>query len=323
MDKKKRWILSCIFMSVLFLMTGWGTDGVEDTGIFTKKELQNTEMYLNEYWDSNLRPIPAEAYDSLVELLCQVEEVEPSGEPLASGDENDPYLLLKNGDVEYLFCFVDAEEFLSPESLYRYIPLLHVEKTVLKNGTPAECETWTGSLDAASYGKILNLTYCYEEVMLQDGWGDFKKPDQEILLKSEILLMKNAYQAIIRTDDLNYRKSVDDEKTRSEIVRIAAEAKGYMPSVTLPMSLMLGGDGEPAIYFGFDTEDGKIDYMLSFLNSQLQMDDNYLYYDEPAVIISRTDWVKENSYYRQEESSAYLCVISQDDYKWLWELTQG
>lgn len=306
---------------ILTLCTGLAGCGPTDdeNRLFTAKELQNTEMSRHIYWDSGFTVIPLESRGPLAEVLSQVEVVDPIPEEETIDISDGIYLVLDGEGVEYCFCFNDAEEFLSVESPHRYIPLLQVRKMVTKKGEAPEIQAWICSLDAASYSKALNLTYCAGDEVLEDGWGEYEKPDADVLRESEIELFKDTYLAMTY---LTYRKAVTDENIRSEIIRIAESAQSYMPSVSLPMSMMLGGDGEPSVLFTYETENGKIEHMISFNNSEVQMDESYLYYDEPVVTISRTVREKEYGVYFIVEQSSFQCVISQDDYRWLWELTQ-
>ena len=310
-----------VILLIMALVAGLSACGTPDdsNGLFSAKELQNTDMCVYQYWDSGFGEIPAEFQEQLAVILAKVEAVETmqNGESLEAEEYG---LLLKGKNAEYLFCFNDAEEYLSVESPHRYIPLLQVQKTILKNGKPSENQAWICSMDAASYAQVLNLSY--NQHALLDGWNEYEKPDEEILQESEIELMRDAYLGWIYGEDPSNRKAVTDEAVRSEIIRIMENAQEYMPSVILPMSIVVGGNGEPAVLLTYPTEDGKIEHIISFLNSKLQMDGAYLYYEEPVVTISRTVWVKENNLYNAVEQSSFQCVISQEDYRWLWNLTQ-
>ena len=163
---------------ILVLCTGLvGCGSTDDESrLFTAKELQNTEMYRYDYWNSESFEIPAEVQEPLKKVLSEaaVVEIMAIEEPV----EPEGYcIFLKGKKAEYLFCFEDAEEYISVENPHRYIPLLKVQKTLLKSGAPSETQAWICSLDAASYSKALNLSYNYD--ILLEGWDEYMKPDAE------------------------------------------------------------------------------------------------------------------------------------------------
>ncbi len=312
-----------------------------------------------EEWDTsskknNFLKMTDKIASDVVESLSRVEIIRPFDEgEVIDYTKGDPFLMLQKRDTRYIFYFYDAHYFISLHSEHRYYPFLWVEKIKTQRDGSEISQAWHCALNAADYAKVINKAYNsgdnldiieipmgLESITLNFkdilDWKYEGEPpldreslfiesealDEEILREAKLMVFENAMNWFYYRDDPAYCKIVEDDALRGEIIRIMMSGQAYSPEIGLSEMIIAGGDGEPSIVFFQEMEGRNTTYTISFSMGAGQLNETYLYYDEPVVSISKTVREKEGNYYKATGGFNYRYILSPEDYRWLYELTQ-